>query len=242
MDEIVLTLSPATHDVVKVEKLGKAGQRTELSEQECAELASGDESSESGEPDPSASYLRRESVELGFIAVLQYLPGKQRDLMMARRVVEALHALRDAQVGDFSPAAWLLARESAMVRCEVDPPGLLAAERVRQKLAPRLSQLVSSVGRRHCSRVRCTGHELSCRSTMELERLDYQKCACWDWPSASTASTPVRRPTPCRPSAGRPGNPARPVGPVQGRRSDIEPDPSGLAGSTSTERGPPGHF
>jgi hypothetical protein len=43
MDEIVLTLSPATHDVVKVEKLGKAGQRTELSEQECAELASGDE-------------------------------------------------------------------------------------------------------------------------------------------------------------------------------------------------------
>jgi hypothetical protein len=82
MDEIVLTLSPATHDVVKVEKLGKAGQRTELSEQECAELASGDESSESGEPDPSASYLRRESVELGFIAVLQYLPGKQRDLMM----------------------------------------------------------------------------------------------------------------------------------------------------------------
>jgi hypothetical protein len=37
-------------------------------------------------------------------------------------------------VGDFSPAAWLLARESAMVRCEVDPPGLLAAERVRRSL------------------------------------------------------------------------------------------------------------
>ena len=43
MDEIVLTLSPATHDVVKVERLGKAGQRKELTEQECAELAGGDE-------------------------------------------------------------------------------------------------------------------------------------------------------------------------------------------------------
>jgi hypothetical protein len=42
MDEIVLTLSPATHDVVKVERLGKAGQRKELSEQDFAELA-GDE-------------------------------------------------------------------------------------------------------------------------------------------------------------------------------------------------------
>ena len=43
MDEIVLTLSPATHDVVKVERLGKAGQRKELSEHECAELAGDDE-------------------------------------------------------------------------------------------------------------------------------------------------------------------------------------------------------
>ena len=43
MDEIVLTLSPATHDVVKVERLGRAGQRKELSEHECAELAGDDE-------------------------------------------------------------------------------------------------------------------------------------------------------------------------------------------------------
>jgi hypothetical protein len=43
MDEIVLTLSPATHDVVKVAWLGKDGRRTELSEQECAEFASDDE-------------------------------------------------------------------------------------------------------------------------------------------------------------------------------------------------------
>jgi hypothetical protein len=43
MDEIVLTLNPATHDIVKVERLGKDGRRTELSEQECAEFASDDE-------------------------------------------------------------------------------------------------------------------------------------------------------------------------------------------------------
>ena len=43
MDEFVLTLNPTTHDVVKVERLGRAGQRQELSEQETAELAGGDE-------------------------------------------------------------------------------------------------------------------------------------------------------------------------------------------------------
>jgi len=43
IDELVLTLSPTTHDVVKVERLGRAGQRKELSEQESAELAGGDE-------------------------------------------------------------------------------------------------------------------------------------------------------------------------------------------------------
>ena len=43
MDEFVVTLNPATHDVVKVERLGRAGQRQELSEQESAELAGGDE-------------------------------------------------------------------------------------------------------------------------------------------------------------------------------------------------------
>ena len=43
MDEFVVSLNPATHDVVKVERLGRAGQRQELSEQESAELAGGDE-------------------------------------------------------------------------------------------------------------------------------------------------------------------------------------------------------
>src|SRR5438128_2612618 len=43
LDELILTLNPATHDVVKVERLGRAGVRKELSEQECAELAGDDE-------------------------------------------------------------------------------------------------------------------------------------------------------------------------------------------------------
>jgi hypothetical protein len=42
-DELLVTLNPTTHDVVKVERLGRAGQRQELSEQESAELAGGDE-------------------------------------------------------------------------------------------------------------------------------------------------------------------------------------------------------
>jgi len=43
LDELILTLNPATHDVVKVERLGRAGLRKELSEHECAELAGDDE-------------------------------------------------------------------------------------------------------------------------------------------------------------------------------------------------------
>jgi hypothetical protein len=78
------------------------------------------------------------------VQVLDRLLRLGPDLMMVRRVVEALHALRDARVTDSSLAAWLLARES---EGEVDVPGLLAAaERACQKLAPRLSQLVSTAG------------------------------------------------------------------------------------------------
>ena len=56
MDEIVLTLSPATHGVVKVERLGKAGQRKELSEQDCAELA-GDEVDEGAAHEAESSIV-----------------------------------------------------------------------------------------------------------------------------------------------------------------------------------------
>jgi len=41
--QVALTLAPVTHEVIKIERLGKAGERVEVSEQQYAELAGEEE-------------------------------------------------------------------------------------------------------------------------------------------------------------------------------------------------------